>query len=107
MLTFPIIEEDLMVADSADDILGRADTTRAVLTAPKCGARAVIQRTTPQRSGLDHWTLRCIRPGNICHAQAQTHPMNPKLPHGFPAISSRRRRRASERKTIPEAVARL
>ena len=41
----------------------------------KCQSRMEIQFIAAARSGFEHWTLRCIKCGNIREAQVPTDPM--------------------------------
>ena len=41
----------------------------------QCQAPALVQRSTPGRSGFEHWTLRCTKCGRVSEAQIQTDPM--------------------------------
>jgi hypothetical protein len=41
----------------------------------QCQAPALIQRSTPGRTGFEHWTLRCTKCGRISETQIQTDPM--------------------------------
>jgi len=73
-----VIEDDLMIADSAEDIL--AENEYQV-----CGIARTVMRSPCNHPMYD--------PG--------------RLPDGFPLISTRRRGRGNERKTNPAAVARF
>jgi hypothetical protein len=48
-----------------------------VLSTVRCGrcqGPAKVQRITPSRSGLEHWTLRCTRCGHIHQMQVVSKP---------------------------------
>lgn len=61
-----------MLESQLSTLSPRAATSRRC---PQCAAPAIIQRTTPGRSGFEHWTLRCPTCGNIHQIQVQTDPM--------------------------------
>jgi len=42
---------------------------------PRCRAAALVQRSSPGRSGFEHWTLRCTKCGHIHEVQVQSDPM--------------------------------
>jgi hypothetical protein len=44
----------------------------------QCQAPALVQRSTPGRTGFEYWTLRCTKCGRVSEVQIQTDPMRSK-----------------------------
>jgi hypothetical protein len=107
MLKVLIAEDDLMIADSAEEILVENEYQ-------VCGIARTVMRSPRNHPTYDPGTRRS-RELNLAMHQVRQHPSGPgpgpsddtKLPDGFPVISTRRRRRGNERKTDPAAVARF
>jgi len=59
------------------EILPSTSALRAVARprCPKCEAPARVQRSTPGRSGFEHWTLRCTKCGHLHEAQVHADPV--------------------------------
>jgi len=63
----------------SDDPMSRPPEPSSRITqrprCPRCQASPIVQRIVPGRPGVEYWTLRCKKCGNIYDAQVDVEPM--------------------------------